>query len=133
MSRDPASPVASFEHASRPAAIDWLTFARSARAFEHFADPAGAAILLVHAPGPVQQRKASASDVDAIAHLFGVPPAVLMAVADVEQDRRLCRIEANAGRLRRALDAGADLSDIFYPAVMARISQIEAALGGIGA
>lgn len=56
-----------------------------------------------------------------------------MAVADLEQDRCLCPIEASAGRLRRALDAGADLSDIFYPAVVARISQIEAALRGIGA
>ena len=116
-----------------PVSFDWLTFARRARAFERFADPASAAILLVHAPGPVQQRKASASAVDAIAHLFDVPPAVLMAVADAEQNRRLCRIEANAGRLRRTLDAGADLADIFYPAVVARISQIEAALGGMGA
>lgn len=114
-----------------PVSFDWLTFARRARAFERLADPAGAAILLVHAPHPVQQRKASVSDVDAIAH--GVPPAVLMAVADLEQDRRLCQIEANAGRLRRALDAGADLSDIFYPVVMARIIDIEAALGGMGA
>lgn len=118
---------------AEPVSVDWLTFARRARAFERFTDPAGAAILLVWAPRPAQQRKASASDVDAIAHLYGVPPAVLMAVADAEQDRRLCQIEANAGRLRRALDAGADLADVFYPAVMARISQIEAALGGLGA
>ena len=115
------------------APFDWLTLARHTRALEHFADPAGAAILLVYASHPDRQRKASASDVDAIAHLYGVPPAVLMAVADAEQDRRLCRIEANAGRLRRALDAGADHSDIFYPPVLARISQIEAALGGTGA
>ncbi|MFG1210409.1 hypothetical protein [Xanthobacter flavus] len=118
---------------AEPASFDWLTFARRARALERFTDPAGAAILLLWAPRPVQQRKASASDADAIAHLYGVPPAVLMAVADVEQDRRLSHIEANAGRLRRALDAGAELSDIFYPAVMARISQIEAAVGGTGA
>lgn len=118
---------------AEPVSFDWLTFARRARAIGRFSDPAGAAILLVHAPHPVQKRKASASDVDAIAHLYGVPSAVLMAVADLEQDRRPCQIEANAGRLRRALDAGADLSDIFYPAVVARIIDIEAALGGIGA
>ncbi|MFG1265079.1 hypothetical protein [Xanthobacter aminoxidans] len=118
---------------AEPVSFDWLTFARRARAFERFTDPAGAALLLVWAPRPAQQRKASASDVDAIAHLYGVPPAALKAIAEIEGDRRLCQIEANAGRLRRALDAGADLSDIFYPAVMARIIDIEAALGGTGA
>ena len=56
-----------------------------------------------------------------------------MAAADVEQDRDPCQIEANAGRLRRALDVGTDLADLFYPAVMARFCQIEAAVGGIGA
>ena len=118
---------------AQPVSFDWLTFARRARAIGRFSDPAGAAILLVHAPHPVQKRKASASDVDAVAQLYGVPPALFMAVADVEQDRDPCQVEANAGRLRRALDVGTNLADLFYPAVMARISQIEAAVGGMGA
>lgn len=49
------------------APFDWLTLARHTRALEHFADPAGAAILLVYASHPDRERKASASDVDAVA------------------------------------------------------------------
>lgn len=115
-----------------PSPFDWLTFARRQRAFERFAAQGGAAIFLLHAPH-CQQRDASASDVAMIGRLYGVPASVLMAVADLEGDRSLCRIEANAGRLRCALDTGASLSDIFFPAVLGRIIEIETALGGMGA
>lgn len=94
MRRDAPSPCA------EPIPFDRLTFARPARAFEWFADPTGAAMLL-YAPHRFQQGDASTSNVTAIAQLYGVKLAALIAAADVQQDCRLCQIEANAGRLRR--------------------------------
>lgn len=112
-----------------PAAIDWLS---TGRVF-FLARQQGEGPAIMPALFRATEGEASASDIAAVARLCDVPAAALKAIAEIEGDRRLCQIEANAGRLRRALDAGADLSDIFYPAVMARISQIEAAVGGMGA
>ncbi|MDI4655557.1 hypothetical protein [Xanthobacter autotrophicus] len=110
--------------------LDPLTAFRRLSALEACAAEGGAEIFILRSPSRATETDASHGDVERIASLHQVPAVALMAIADLESDRRRSQIEANAARLRRAIDRGDTVEMALHPDVLARMAEIKATLDG---
>lgn len=113
-----------------PSVFDPLTAFRRLAALEACAAEGGADIFILRTPSRTTDADASDADVERIAALHQVPTVALMAIADLEGDRRRSQIEANAVRLRRALDRGDTVETALHPDVLARMAEIKLAFDG---
>lgn len=113
-----------------PSVLDPLTAFRRFAALEAAAAEGGADILILRSPSRATEADASHADVERLASLHRVPAVALMAIADIECDRRRSHIEANAARLRRAMDHGDTVETALHPSVLARMAEIKLAFDG---
>ncbi|MCG5235304.1 hypothetical protein [Xanthobacter oligotrophicus] len=113
-----------------PLVLNPFAMAGRLAALEAAAAEGGADIFILRAPSLATDAEASHGDVERIASLHHVPAVALMAIADLESDRRRSQVEANAARLRRALDRGDTVETALHPDVLARMAEIKTALDG---
>lgn len=113
-----------------PSVLDPLTAFSRVSALEAAAAEGCAEIFILRSTARATEADASHGDVERLASLHQVPAVALMAIADLEGDRRRSQVEANAARLRRALDRGDTVQTALHPDVLARIAEIKAALDG---
>ncbi|MFG1329621.1 hypothetical protein V5F41_00035 [Xanthobacter autotrophicus] len=138
MRRNPSSPgaeplpsfVLHYFIGFEPLVFDPLTAFRRLAALEACAAEGGAEIFILRSTARATEAEASQADVERLASLHQVPAVALMAVADLEGDRRRSQIEANAARLRRTMDRGDTVETALHPDVLARIAEIKATLDG---
>lgn len=116
-----------------PSASDPLAAFSRFAALEACAAERGADILILRSSSRATEADASHADVERLASLHQVPAVALMAIADLEGDRRRAQIEANAARLRRAIDRGDTVEAALHPDVLTRMAEIKAALDGVTA
>ncbi|MFG1350120.1 hypothetical protein [Xanthobacter autotrophicus] len=138
MRRNPSSPGAEpvpafilrYFIGFEPSVFDPLTAFRRLSALQAAAAEGGADIFILRSTSRATEADASHADVERIAALHHVQAIALMAIADLEGDRRRSKIEANAARLRRAIDRGDAVETALHPDVLARMAEIKAAFNG---
>lgn len=113
-----------------PLVLNPFAMAGRFAALEAAAAEGGADIFILRTPSRATEADASHADVERIAALHQVPAVALMAIADLEGDRRRSQIEADAARLRRAMDHGDTVETALHPDVLARMAEIKATLDG---